>query len=77
MKCTKCKDKLWKQCCHECLECGNNCYECDELCILKNYIDRFRDAYKDRAQYLKCAMCNLYQHVTGFSFSTTKGQLYD
>ena len=33
------------------------------------------DSYKDPDQNLKFAMCNLYRHVSGFSFSKAKIRL--
>ena len=38
MKCDKCKNKPWKECCNDCRELEYCCYICKDIVKVKNYI---------------------------------------
>ena len=47
MKCDKCKNMPWKECCNDCKELEYCCYICKYVVKLKNYIIQLGDHYNN------------------------------
>ena len=61
MKCKKCLNKPWKECCKNCKELEYSCYVCKNMVKVKDYIEHLGYHYSDPDQYLTCSMCNVYK----------------
>ena len=64
MKCDKCKNKPWKECCNDCKELEYCCYICKNIVKVKRYIKHVGDHYDNPGQYLACNMCKVYKHLS-------------
>ena len=64
MKCEKCKNKSWKECCNNCKELEYSCYVCKNMVKVKDYIEHLGCHYSDPGQYLTCIMCNVHKHIS-------------
>ena len=53
MKCDKCKNKPWKECCNDCKELDYCCYICKDIVKVKDYIKHLREHYVNPDQYLR------------------------
>ena len=68
MKCDKCINKPWKECCHNCKELEYSCYVCKNMVKVNDYIEHLGYHYSDLDQYLTCSMCNVYKHISLYRF---------
>ena len=75
MKCYKCINKPWKECCNNGKELEYSCYVCKNMVKVKDYIEHFGYHYSDPDQYLKCSMCNVYKHISLHRFRNRKSRL--
>ena len=53
MKCDKCKNKPWRECCNDCKELDYCCYICKDIVKVKDYIKHLGDHYANPNQYVK------------------------
>ena len=70
MKCDKCINKPWKECCNKCKELEYSCYVCKNMVKVKDYIEHLGYHYSDPDQYLTCSMCNVYKHISYIDLET-------
>ena len=75
MKCDKCLNKPWKECCNNCKELEYSCYVCKNTVKVKDYIEHLGYHYSDPDQYLTCSMCNVYKHISLYRFRNRKCRL--
>ena len=75
MKCNKCINKPWKECCNNCKELDYFCYVCKKMVKEKDYIEHLGYHYSDPDQYLTCSMCNVYKHISLYRFRNRKCRL--
>ena len=75
MKCNKCKNKSWKECCSNCKELEYCCYVCKNIVKVKDYIEHLGYHYSDPDQNLACSMCNVYKHISLYRFRNRKCRL--
>ena len=75
MKCDKCKNKPWRECCNDCKELDYCCYICKDIVKVKDYIKHLGDHYANPNQYLECNMCKVYNHISFFRFRNGRCRL--
>ena len=75
MKCDKCINKPWKECCNNGKELEYSCYVCKNMVKVKDYIEHLGYHYSDPDQYLTCSMCNVYKHISLYRFRNRKCRL--
>ena len=75
MKCNKCINKPWKDCCNNCKELEYSCDVCKNMVKVKDYIEHLGYHYSDPDQYLTCSMCNVYKHISLYRFRNRKCRL--
>ena len=75
MKCKKCINKPWKECCNNYKELKNSCYVCKNMVKVKDYIEQLEYHYSDPDQYLICSMCNVYKYISLYRFRNRKCSL--
>ena len=75
MKCNKCINKPWKECCNNCKELEYSCYVCKNMVKVEDYIENLGYHYSDPDQYLTCNMCNVYKHISLYRFRNRKCRL--
>ena len=75
MKCDKCINKPWKECCNNCKELEYSCYVCKNMVKVKDYIEHLGYHYSDPDQYLTCSMCNVYKNISLYRFRNRKCRL--
>ena len=75
MKCDKCKNKPWKECCNDCKELEYCCYICINIVYVKNYIKHFGDHYNNPDQYLARNICKVYKLISFFRFRNGRCRL--
>ena len=75
MKCDKCKNKPWKECCDDCKELDCCCYICKDIVKVKHYIKLLGEYYVNPDQYLECNMCNVHKHFSLFRFRNGRCRL--
>ena len=75
MKCNKCKNKPWKECCNDCKELDYSCYICNDICKIKDYIKHFGEHYDNPDQYLECNVCKVSKHISFFRFTNGRCRL--
>ena len=64
MKCNKCLNQPWKECCKNCKELEYSCYVCKNMVKVKDFIEHLGYHHSDPDQYLACSMCNVYKHIS-------------
>ena len=64
MKCDKCTNKPWKECCNNCKELEYSCYVGKNMVKVKDYIKNLGYHHSDPDQYLTCSMRNVYKHIS-------------
>ena len=64
MKCDKCKNKPWKECCNDCKELEYCCYICKDIVKVTEYLKRLGEHYDDQNLCLTCVMCLLNKHIS-------------
>ena len=57
MKCDKCKNKPWNECCNDFKELYYCCYIYKDIIKVKDYIKHLGEHYVNPDQYLECNMC--------------------
>ena len=64
MKCDKCKNEHWKECCNDRKELEYCCYICKDIVKVKAYIKHLGDHFAKPNQNLECTMCKVYKHIS-------------
>ena len=75
MKCDKCKNKPWNECCNDCKELDYNCYICKDIVKVKDYNKHLGEQYVNADQYLECNMCKTYKHMSFLMFRNGRCRL--
>ena len=75
MKCDKCENKHWRECCNDFKELEYCCYICKDIVKVKDYIKHLGDHYANPNQYLECNMCEVYEHISFFRFRNGRCRL--
>ena len=75
MKCDKCKNKPWKECCDNCKELEYSCCICENVVKVEDYIEHLGKHYNDKKLYLTCCMCGVNKHISYYRFRNAKCRL--
>ena len=72
MKCDKCKNKPWKECCDNCKVLEYSCYLCENVVKVKDYIEHLGKHYNDKNLYLTFCMCGVNKHISYYRFRNAR-----